>query len=351
MTTDDATPETDSPVGPTPTAAEPPAAAAAPSAEGETAPIVRRHLMTPLLLFLATCLSTFWTGAVAWKPIANLDALSRGVGVFVENLPQGSPLTALWEALAVARMDWQRGLIYMGLVLGILLTHEMGHFLMTIRHRIPASFPYFIPLPVVPFGTLGAVISMEGSRVNRRELFDMGAAGPLAGLIVAIPVMIYGVLRLPAAPAMPDSLCFHNPLILQWLIAWLRPEYPTPNVLFLNQFNAFLMAGWMGMLITGLNMLPISQLDGGHVAYAVLGRRGAHRLARGLLVLAIVFIIAAETYFWVIMLVLVILMGTDHPPTADDECPMGFLRRAIGWLSLLIPILCFPPLGITPLGR
>jgi membrane-associated protease RseP (regulator of RpoE activity) len=307
--------------------------------------------MVPLVLFLATCLSTFWTGAVDWKPIVHLDALVRGVGVFADNLPQGSPVTAFWEALAVAQMDWRQGLLYMGLVLGILVTHEMGHFVMTVRHHIPASLPYFIPLPVVPFGTLGAVIGMEGSRANRREMFDMGAAGPLAGLIVALPITIYGILLLPSIPAPGDSLWFHNPLIFRWLIAWLRPDYPTPGMLALNQFNAFLMAGWMGMLVTGLNMLPISQLDGGHVAYAVLGRRGAHRLARGLLVVAILFILAAETYFWVIMLVLVILLGTDHPPTANDRCRIGLLRRVIGWIALLIPIFCFPPLGITPIGQ
>ena len=178
----------------------------------------------------------------------------------------------------------------------------------------------------------------------------MGAAGPLAGLIVALPITIVGILMLPAAPAPGDSLCFHNPLVLQWLIAWLRPEYPTPSVLYLNQFNAYLMAGWMGLLVTGLNMLPISQLDGGHVAYAVLGTV-AHNLARGLLIAAILFIIGDEKYFWVIMLVLVILLGTDHPPTADDRCPLGLVRRVIGWLALLIPVLCFPPLGITPIGQ
>ena len=163
-------------------------------------------------------------------------------------------------------------------VLGILLTHEMGHFLMALRHRIPASLPYFIPLPVIPFGTMGAVIGMEGSKANRREMFDLGVAGPLAGLIIALPVSLIGIRMLPAAPVVGDSLCFHNPLLLQYLIAWLRPDYPTPAVLYLNQFNSFLMAGWMGMLVTGLNMLPISQLDGGHVAYAVLGRHAPTRL-------------------------------------------------------------------------
>lgn len=315
--------------------------------DDDSAPEGRRWAL-PVFLFLATCLSTFWTGAVAWKPLVHLAALQQGFHVFFENLNQGSPSSALWEALAVAQMDWRRGLLYMGLVLGILLTHEMGHFVMTIRHRIPASLPFFIPLPIVPFGTLGAVIGMDGSRANRRELFDMGIAGPLAGLVVALPVTIFGILQLPTTPAPGESMCFHTPLIFQWLIAWLRPEFLTPNVLYLNQFNAYLMAGWMGMLVTGLNMLPVSQLDGGHVAYALLGQRGGHILGRGFLVLAVLFVIAAEDHPWFLMLVLIVLLGTDHPPTTDDRCRLGFVRRAIGWVALVIPILCFPPHGITP---
>ena len=310
-----------------------------------------RRVALPIFLFLATCLSTFWVGAVAWKPIVHLEALLRGITVFRENLPQGSPLAALWQALAVAQMDWRQGLIYMGAVLGILLTHEMGHFLMAVRYRIPASLPFFIPVPVIPFGTMGAVIGMEGSQADRRQMFDLGVAGPLAGLAIALPITWIGIRMLPATPLPGDSFCFHNPLLLEYLIAWLRPDYPTPAFLYLNQFNAFLMAGWMGMLVTGLNMLPVSQLDGGHVAYALLGERGAHILGRGLLVLAIVFIVVTEKYLWVIMLVLVILLGTDHPPTADDSRRIGRVRTLIGWAALLIPILCFPPLGITPVLR
>jgi membrane-associated protease RseP (regulator of RpoE activity) len=320
-------------------------------ADSDTSPRRGRRVALPVALFLATCVSTFWVGAVAWKPIAHIEALHRGIAVFRENLPQGSPMAALWQALSVAQMDWRQGLLYMGLVLGILLAHEMGHFFVTVAHRIPASLPYFIPLPIVPFGTLGAVIGMEGSQANRRKMFDMGAAGPLAGLLVALPVTMMGILRLSAAPGLANDLCFHNPLIFQWLIAWLRPDYPTPSFLYLNQFNAYLMAGWMGMLVTGLNMLPISQLDGGHMAYALLGPRGAHWLARGLLIAAIVFIIATESYLWVVMLVLVILLGADHPPTADDRCRLGLVRTVIGWAALLIPILCFPPLGITSAVR
>lgn len=322
-----------------------------PTTEEDSQPEPGRQIMLPLVLFLATCLSTFWVGAVAWKPIAHMQMLYRGVGVFFENLDQGAPLAALWEAMAVADMKWQQGLLYMGAVLGILLTHEMGHFLMALRNRIPASLPFFIPVPIIPFGTMGAVISMEGSKANRRELFDLGAAGPLAGLILAIPITWLGILMMPAVPAPGDSFYFHNPLLFQYMIAWIRPEYPTPAVLYLNQFNPLLMAGWIGMLVTGLNMLPISQFDGGHVAYALLGETKAHALARGLLIAAILFILVIERYLWVVMIVVVILLGIDHPPTADDTCRIGPVRRVIGWISLLIPILCFNPWGLTPVGR
>jgi Zn-dependent protease len=306
----------------------------------------RRRRWLPALLFAATCLSTFWAGATSWNPAGYLDAIFR---VTAANWPQGSPLAAVEEAYAVAERNlhvhWLQGLLYMGLVLTILVAHEMGHFLTARRYRIPASLPYFIPVPVIPFGTLGAVIGMEGSRANRREMFDLGIAGPLAGLVLTLPVLGYGILLLPAT-SQPDSLGFYCPLLLEHMIAWLRPDYPSPDILYFHQFNPYLMAGWVGMLVTGLNMLPVSQLDGGHVSYALLGRR-AHLLARSLLVAAILGILATEHYFWVPMLVLVILIGTDHPPTADDRCRLGFLRRLLGWASLLIPVLCFPLRGIV----
>ena len=237
----------------------------------------------------------------------------------------------------------------MAFVLAILVTHEMGHFLMTLRTGFPASLPYFIPVPVIPFGTLGAVIGMEGSRANRRELFDLGIAGPIAGLAVAVPVLWIGIQRLDATPVNPDSFIFHNPLLVQYMIAWLQPAFPTPDRLSLNQFNPFLMAGWLGMLVTGLNTLPISQFDGGHVAYALVPRR-AHLLARGLLMAAIAAMLYYDNYRWILVLLLAIFLVADHPPTADDSCRLGWFRHLIGWASLLFPILCFPILGITPVG-
>jgi Zn-dependent protease len=322
----------------------------APIVEDCAQPRQGRRFALPAILFAATCLSTFLVGAAHWwNPAGHMTVFYRNAA---DNWPQHSPLAAVNEAWAVALqgVNWRQGLIYMGVVMGLLLAHEMGHFLMAVRHRVPASWPYFLPMPFIPFGTLGAVIGIDGSRANRREVFDLGIAGPLAGFAVTLPVLWLGILRLPHLPVAGQSFCFHSPWILQHLIAWIRPDYPTPDVLYLNQFNPLLMAGWVGLLVTGLNMLPVSMLDGGHVAYALLGRR-AHWLARGLIVAAILYIVVAAAYFWVVFLVLVILLGADHPPTADDRCRLGWLRRLLGWAALLIPLFCISPAGITPMGQ
>jgi len=287
-------------------------------------PLPRRRVLLPVLLFLPTCASTFWTGTTNWMPDVSISA-DRAAGVIEAN--------------------WQQGVLYMIAVMGILLTHEMGHFVMALRHRIPVSLPFFIPVPVLPFGTMGAVIGMKGSEADRRQMFDLGIAGPLAGLAVALPVTWLGIRQLAAGPPPSGGIPFYNPLIFTLLIDYLRPDLPSGSVLYMSQFNPLLMAGWVGMLVTGLNTVPISQLDGGHVAYALLGRR-AHLLARGLVVVAILAILYWEAYMWVVMLTLVILMGVDHPPTAEDRTPLGWPRRLLGWASLAIPVLCFPPIRI-----
>jgi membrane-associated protease RseP (regulator of RpoE activity) len=239
--------------------------------------------------------------------------------------------------------NWQGGLVYMTAILAILLTHEMGHFLTTLIYHIPASYPLFIPVPIHPVGTLGAVIGMDGLRANRRQIFDLGLSGPVAGLIVALPVLWIGIARLDLTGP-PGELQFHNPLVGKLIMAQLHPEW-TERTIGFEQLNPFFMAGWVGMLITGLNMLPISQLDGGHVIHALFTRR-AKFVARGFLIAAIAYVITNEAYNWTVMLVLVIFIGTDHPPSSDDRMPLGPVRWLLGLASLVIPIFCFAPLGI-----
>jgi len=247
---------------------------------------------------------------------------------------------------------WRDGLVYMGCVLSILLCHEMGHFVMTVIYGVRASWPYFIPFPFSQLGTMGAVIRMDGSRADRKQIFDIGLAGPLAGLVLAIPIVWIGASRLDiSAPA--EGLQFGLPLAVQYMLKQLHPETFRPDMgIAISQLNPFFMAGWVGLLVTGLNMLPVSQLDGGHVTYALLGRK-AHWIAR--LFMLVVFGYMAIAYFmfqrppmWIVMALLVMLMGTDHPPTRDDTVPLGWFRIALGYASLLIPVFCFAPNLIRP---
>ena len=296
-------------------------------------PRIRRRVGLPLALFLLTCATTFVAGVYGWTP--NMIDSSFGERF---------------------RVFWPRGLEYMVAVIGVLLAHEMGHFLMTVRYGIPASYPIFIPMPLFTMtGTMGAVISMDGLRTDRRQIFDIGLAGPLAGLVVAIPLLCIGLKtaergdspvaspQTAVAGDAPLPFRYGQPLLEKLVRPYLRPDLAENVPL---RFNALYMAGWVGMLITGLNMLPVSQLDGGHIIYALLVRRGRW-VGRLFLLSAITYVIASEKYTWVFMIVLVTLLGADHPPTSNDRARIGPWRWLIGLASLAIPILCFMPVPFT----
>jgi membrane-associated protease RseP (regulator of RpoE activity) len=282
-----------------------------------------------MILFVATCVSTFWVGATQWLPFNVFAAMLESQSL----MPFRRTLIAHWED----------GLIYMGCVLAILLAHEMGHFLATVIYRIPASLPYCLPFPISPIGTLGAVIKMDGMKANRKEMFDIGLAGPIAGLLVAIPIMWIGIQQLDFTQPRHGLFALDCPLAVRLILDGLElPGYEPGAKIWNSQLNPFFMSGWVGLLITGLNMLPVSQLDGGHVIYTLFGRP-AHWIARGFLVLAIAYMVYNNVYAWSLMIVLVLMIGTDHPPTRDDRVPLGWFRMTLGLASLLIPLFCFSP--------
>jgi len=288
----------------------------------------RRRMGLPLVLFVATCLSPYWAGATSWQPQAYMNSS-----------------TSMWEVMAT---NWRQGLTYMGAVLAILLTHEMGHFLQTLRYHIPASYPLCIPMPSL-IGTMGAVISMDGMRANRKQIFDIGIAGPLAGLAVAFPILYLGIKQLDLSIAAgTHDIQLYNPVIVRWMIEWVHPEWTDrAQWVAVSQLNPFFMAGWVGMLITGLNMLPVSQLDGGHTIYALFGRE-AYKVSRAFVIIAIVYVVLnlEQTAVWTPMLILVILTGIAHPPTADDTVELDDFRWILGVASMSIPVLCFPLLAL-----
>ena len=272
------------------------------------------RLRLQTLLYLLTCLTTFAAGAAGWQPLLlGFDEIGPDIAA-----------------------QWQRGLAYAVAAMAVLTAHEAGHFIAAWWHRIPATLPFFIPVPVLLTGTLGAVIGMDGARANRRQLFDIAVAGPLAGLVVAVPLLAAGLALGGAADATGP---FAMPPLARWVQAALRPDLPgdatvAPNALF--------MAGWVGLLVTGLNLIPMSQLDGGHICRAVFGAAG-NWVARGVLLAAMAAVIITGQLNWVVMLVLVTLMGVDHPPIADDGRPLGPLRTAIGLAVLAIPLVTFMP--------
>ncbi len=240
------------------------------------------------------------------------------------------------------------GPLYAVSVMFILTAHEFGHFVLARRHGIAASFPYFLPMPLSPIGTLGAVILMPAQISNRRALFDMAIAGPLAGLGPAVALSWVGLLFSTPGPAQQANLTtpmisLGEPLLFQ-LLTWLtHGPLPPEQELYLHPL-AF--AGWVGIFITALNLTPISQLDGGHILYALLKKR-SYPIAIGLLAVGIGAMILGGYWGWSLMLGLLLWIGPKHPPTADDEVPLSRGRHLLGWLTLLLFFVGFTPTPFT----
>jgi membrane-associated protease RseP (regulator of RpoE activity) len=266
--------------------------------------------------------------------------------------------------------------------IAILGSHEMGHYLLARRHGVDTSLPYFIPLPLpIGFGTLGAVIRIRGRIPNRNALVDIGAAGPLTGLVVAIPILLWGfsLSHIADAPPMPHRFppdwsllgllrqltdwlagrsiplmsdadavpVFGDSLLmraLQWVVVGALP--PGKEVF----VHPLVISGWFGMLVTTLNLCPIGQLDGGHLSFAWLGAR-AQTLGRvaalGLIVLTLFF-----SAGWVVWLLLSTkLIGFGHPEVVHPEEPLTRGRQAVCLISLLALVLCIVPIpvqAVTP---
>jgi len=309
-------------------------------------PRLRRRIGLPIVLFLLTCFSTFLAGATRYMPASELGwVLPYWIGDRGDVLvnPLGPTLMPFRQSVY---QHFSEGLLYMSCVLAILLAHEMGHFVMTLVYRVRASLPFFIPFPISPIGTMGAVIAMDSRQANRRQIFDIGLAGPLAGLVVAIPIMWIGVKKFDFAPGGPAHL--QAPLAMRLAIDHVHPgKYDPAKGFPLDQANPWFMAGWVGLLVTGLNMLPVSQLDGGHVTYALFGKK-AHWLARGFMGVSLAYVAFMVVWYrsapsWILMILLVLIIGTDHPRTSDDSVPLGWSRTVLGLASLAIPIFCFVP--------
>lgn len=280
------------------------------------------------LLLLATLGTTTVAGAGHWASfVASADPTAQAVPTSI--LP--GLVTGLWYSVPLL------------LILG---SHEMGHYVACRVHGVRASLPYFLPAPLPFTGTFGAVIRLRQRVPHRHALFDIGVAGPLAGIAVAIPVLVVGLLRSRVIPLPADGsgVTLGEPLLFQGLARLVLGPVPEMATVYLHP-TAF--AGWFGVLVTALNLLPVGQLDGGHIAHAVLGR---HASRVSIAALAGMGLLAFRSWSWVVWGALVALMlwrsGWAHAPTADDDTPLGRGRLAVAVLAALCLVACFSPVPI-----
>ena len=251
-------------------------------------------------------------------------------------------LHILLFVLTVLSTIWVGGRLYSLAIMTILLSHEMGHYLTSRRYGVPSTLPYFIPFPYFPFGTFGAVIKMRGVISDKRSLFDIGASGPLCGFILSFVCACIGIklsvaVKMSAA-ASAGLIQLGDPLLfkaLEWVIVRNLP----PNYELVLHPVAY--AAWVGLFVTALNLMPIGQLDGGHIAYAVLGRRSiwVYRVLIPLLVVLAIFYSAG----WLVLTILLSVFGIHHPPPVDSVTPLDKRRRVLAVVMLFIFIFSFVP--------
>lgn len=296
-----------------------------------------------VVLFILTLLSTLFAGALY------SDAVGR--------------LESAWDFISPGFL--LAGLPFAATLLGILGAHEFGHYFAARYHKVAVTLPYFIPMPLT-FGTLGAFIQLKEPVPDRRKLFDIGVAGPLAGLVLAVPLLIYGLSTSPVAvPQFTGGAMVEGNSILYFtakllILGKVLPNPVTGEDVLMNQVT---FAAWIGLLVTALNLLPVGQLDGGHTVFAMFGEKARiiNRVTVGMLAFfalaslapvqrLLPFLSGVAYGGWFIWLFLILfLIGVQHPPALDDVTRLDRRRWWIGVLVIIIFVLIFVPVPMREL--
>lgn len=279
----------------------------------------KRPIWINIILLIATIFTTTLAGSILWSfyigsnEILYLDYLANGFIFF--SLPLMS-------------------------ILGI---HEMGHYLTSKKHKLDTSLPFFIPLPP-PFilGTFGAIISTREPIPNRKTLLDVGVSGPICGFLVAIPICIIGLFLMQQnSIPIPSEGAYFNvtfPLLLQGLSNFfIIPDNAT--------MHPTLFAGWVGLFLTSLNLLPVGQLDGGHVARALLKEK--HKYASWIVLFAVISLGLFYEYWFFIAIMILLFIGTQHQPPLNEYTPLDTRRIILGIIALVIFVICFAPIPFS----
>ena len=285
-----------------------------------------------VLLFALTIASTMFAGAQHYLG-------------FLDDFRGATSLPMPFGALFI------RGLWYAGTILAILGCHELGHYFACRYYDVDASLPFFIPVPFLLTGTMGAFIRIREQIPSKRMLFDIGIAGPIAGFVVAVPALFIGlamshVVRLPANPS--DMLELGEPLLFKfasWLLWGTQPDGYSLNM------HPMAFGAWFGMLATALNLFPIGQLDGGHVSYAVLGPRWSTYVTFATVgvVIGLGFFASSWIVWTAMMVVMLLVFGPRHPRVFDEDVPLDRTRVLLAVFAVVMFVLCFTSAQIRPM--
>jgi membrane-associated protease RseP (regulator of RpoE activity) len=241
-------------------------------------------------------------------------------------------------------MFFLRGWVFSVPLMTILLVHEMGHYLTGRHHHLDVTPPYFIPA-IPPLGTFGAFIKIRSPITDRKALVQVGASGPVAGALIAIPLLILGLYLSKIQPQVGEAkgFAFGSSIILE-LLCWLRFGQFSYNSTILLHPTA--MAAWFGLFVTAMNLLPIGQLDGGHVIYALFGPRRAHIIS--VIVFACLIPLGILLWpGWFIFGMLTLFLGLRHPPPLDPYTPLDRSGRLLGWAAIVLFVLTFIPVPLN----
>lgn len=287
--------------------------------------IKKKPIWINVVLLIATIFTTALAGSLQW------------VGIYEPNLTN---FTEILTKMISPSYLWNGFIFFSIPLLSILGIHEMGHYFISKRHNLETSLPFFIPLPP-PFilGTFGALISTREPIPNRKALLDVGVSGPICGFLVAIPVSILGLFLMQQNPILLPSdvegVTLVYPLLLQWLSNFFT--IPIDAVI-----HPTLFAGWVGFFLTAINLLPVGQLDGGHIAKALLKEK--HRYASWAVIISILVLGLFYTGWLIFAFIILFLIGTRHQPPLNEFLPLDTNRKLIGILALIIFVICFAPI-------
>jgi membrane-associated protease RseP (regulator of RpoE activity) len=292
---------------------------------------------THLLLFGLTLFTTsfapafdfFWSAVIygLTHPLKLFPALAAGLSVFSPRI-------------------FVAGLSYSLPLLAILGAHELGHYFLCRRYNVDATLPFFIPLPLPPTGTLGAVIRIREAFPSKRALFDIGVAGPIAGFLMLLPFLFIGISLSPLVRMTDPRIGLHlgDPLLVQ---AFVKLRYGTVPAGYDVLLHPMAFAAWWGMLATALNLMPFGQLDGGHIVYSILGRRASYA---SVATVATAALLTFRSLSWasvtIMMLVMAFFLGVRHPRIIDEDTPLDGKRRLVALFAVIMFILCFTPVPI-----